>query len=84
VKENSTSSGKAGGKKADERKLVTKYSTRQVTDLNEFARKKDERETLAWRRERGLLTKNDYGRDYIAIRKSRGLYRVPLPEDLIE
>lgn len=39
--------------------------------------------SLEWLEEKGLLFPHDLGVKYASIRKSRGPYRVPLPEDLI-
>jgi len=36
-----------------------------------------------WRRAADLMTIGDYVEDYLAIRRPRGSYRVPLPEDRI-
>jgi hypothetical protein len=83
VKENSTHSGKAGDNKADERVLGANHSTIQIVNLNEFARKKAEREARAWRLSRGLAVLSELGREYESTRRPRGPYRVALPEDLI-
>ncbi|MCU7844696.1 MAG: hypothetical protein KZQ93_12730 [Candidatus Thiodiazotropha sp. (ex Monitilora ramsayi)] len=83
MKENSTPSSEAGGIQADERALDANDITTQIVDLNEFARKQAEREARAWRLSRGLPVLSDLSREYNSIRKSRGQYSVPLPEDLI-
>lgn len=76
--------GNAGHEVDELGKLVTYHNTSNLVDLNEFALKKAERESLTQRRKSGLLTKGELAADYESIRKPRGNYRVPLPEDLID
>lgn len=40
--------------------------------------------SLAWRRATGLMTLSDLALEYMAVRSPRGLYSVPLPEDLVD
>lgn len=40
--------------------------------------------TLQWRRARGLMTISDLVADYKAMRRPRGAYLMPMPDDLID
>lgn len=40
--------------------------------------------SLNWRRACGLITISDHVREYAAVRRPRGNYSTPMPDDLIE